>query len=108
MLALKLDLSDDHINSYVVDPPIQDLLVDRFTGNDSGIVRDDLKNPMSFCEAPKIAAKRVFLHLRYADRWTIVYHAELLGCPNTVPELGDVQPAKRNGTPDQTGDGELT
>jgi hypothetical protein len=60
MLALKLDLSDDHASSDVVDPPSRDLLVDRFTGGDSGIVRDDLKNPMSFFEAPKIVAKRVF------------------------------------------------
>lgn len=64
MLALKLDLRDDHINSDVVDPMSHDILVERLTSGDSSIFRDDLKKPMSFYEVQKIRAKGVFLHLR--------------------------------------------
>jgi hypothetical protein len=66
MLAIELDLRDDHVNSEVVDHLSNDLLVERFSDSGSGIFRGDLKNTISFCEVRKILAKRVFLHLRYA------------------------------------------
>ena len=66
MLAIELDLRDDHVNSEVVDHLSNDLLVERFSGNDSGVFRGDLNNTISFCEVREIPAKRIFLHLRYA------------------------------------------
>ena len=64
MLAIKRDLSDDHVDSDVIDHPHHDLLVERLTDGDSSIFRDDLKKGMSFCGVRKIPAKWVFLHLR--------------------------------------------
>jgi hypothetical protein len=66
MLAIELDLRDDHVKSDVVDHLSNDLLVGCFLDSDSGIFRGGLKNAISFCEVRKIPAKRVFLHLRYA------------------------------------------
>jgi len=64
MFAIKRDLSDDHVNSDVVDHLGHDLLVERLSDSDSSIFRGGLKKAMSFCEVRKISAKRVFLHLR--------------------------------------------
>ena len=64
MVPIKRDLSDDHVNSEVVDHLGHDLLVERLTDGDSSIFRGDLKKAMSFCEVRKIPAKRVLLHLR--------------------------------------------
>jgi hypothetical protein len=64
MLAIELDLRDDHVNSDVVDHLSNDFLVGRLADSDSGIFRGGLKKAMCFCQVRKIAAKRVFLHLR--------------------------------------------
>ena len=64
MLAMELDLRDDHVNSDVVDHLSNDLFVRHFSDSDSGIFRGGLKNAISFCEVREIPAKRVFLHLR--------------------------------------------
>ncbi len=64
MLAIELDLRDDHVNSDVVDHLSNDLFAERFSDSDSGIFRGGLKNAIRFCEVRKIPAKRVFLHLR--------------------------------------------
>ena len=64
MLAIKLDLSDDHVSSDVVDHLGHDLLVECLTDSNSSIFRGGLKKAMSFCEVRKIPAKRVFLQLR--------------------------------------------
>ena len=64
MLPIQRDLSDDHVNSDVVDHLGHDLLVERLTDSDSSIFCGGLKKAMSFFEVMKIPAKRVFLHLR--------------------------------------------
>jgi hypothetical protein len=64
VLPIKRDLSDDHVNSDVVDHLGHNLLVERLTDGDSSIFRGDLKKAMSFCEVRKIPAKRVFLRFR--------------------------------------------
>jgi hypothetical protein len=66
MIAIEFDLSDDHVNSDVVDHLGHDLLVERLTDSDSSIFRGGLKKAMRFGMVRKILAKRVFLHLRYA------------------------------------------
>jgi hypothetical protein len=64
MLALKLDLSDDHGSPGVVDPPSHDLLVERSPSSESNIFWGDLEKAGSFCRVQKIVEKWVFLHLR--------------------------------------------
>ena len=64
MLALKLDLSDDHTSADVVDPSSRDLLVERSPSSESNFFRSDVDKSISFCWVQKIVAKRVFLHLR--------------------------------------------
>ena len=64
MLAIKRDLSDDHVDSDAIDHPHHDLLVQRFPESDISVFPGDLQKTMSFHEAPKSVAKWVFLHPR--------------------------------------------
>lgn len=57
MLAIKLDISDDHVSSDVVDHLGHDLLVERPTDGNSSIFRGGLKKAISFYETSKIPAK---------------------------------------------------
>jgi hypothetical protein len=54
-------MSDDLLNSEVVDQFHNDLLVERLTDSDGTEISNDIEKRATFEEAPKTASWRVFL-----------------------------------------------
>jgi hypothetical protein len=57
-------MSDDLLNSEVVDQFYNDVLVERLTDSDSTGISNDLEKGASTDEVPKTASRRVFLQPR--------------------------------------------
>lgn len=64
MLAIKLDLSDDSVNSGAVECLGRDLLVTRLLCRESSMFRADPINALKCFEEPKFYRNRVFLQPR--------------------------------------------
>jgi hypothetical protein len=79
MLAMELDLRDDHVNSDVVDHLSNDLLVESFS--DSDIFRDGLKNANG-------RATRQCSYSPAGMRWNLRHNPSLKRPRDSAPRVG--------------------
>ena len=64
MLAIKLDLSDDSVNSDAVECLGRDLVVARLLCGENSMFRADRSKALKFFEATKLLRNRFFLQPR--------------------------------------------